>query len=255
MVNKQQRPTVRIDAGIVSKTYPSDTLAAHFTSLYNSFPHHVKAHKVGDSLRYDFVEGTLLSDMLRKAPEKARAPLVRLAKYLASAHSQGVRIRPGYEAVCERRAHFSNPQLFMPSGYYSGWIHGDLNTRNIIVTETGDTVLIDRMKERGDILFDFTFVMSMICLFEESQDTVYLTLLEAFLLEYALWLSDPHDFFVSFRNNFMNYGYLVANDVVHQKQFPEWAFGKSIAINLASHPDFLSYLHAQYSRANASLAP
>ena len=229
----------------VEKFYQDAKAAQLYSSLFSSFKYHAKPLKLtANRLTYQYVSGDELKVILKNPDStKARTAMRSLGSRLSENHKKYSLTNGIYGSICRDRAIISKPShVFIDSGYYFGNIHGDLNTKNIIVDEDGDIFFIDRLSETGDMMFDFTFVMSLLCNYLENHNRAYLDLVRVFFNSYTHILESPDDFFRSIRNNFINYGQLVARDSTHHSEFPEWTHGSEIADSLIGFNSFTEYL-------------
>lgn len=231
-------PLIEFDGNKVIKYVGSSENALQTMDLYNSFEHHVRASAHGSMIVYDYIVGQTLHSALNSDPESAVILMPKLARYIFDNHQGYITESTNYARICADRQLVSEEAYFTTSPYCKGKIHGDLNTRNIIVTKDQDIVFIDRLVDHGDIMFDFTFVMSLMCLFEASRDRIFLKGVRSFLTEYLSDIDDKRSFLASFRNNFINYGVYVKNDVAHHDDFPEWQHGGNISLRLRNDIDY-----------------
>lgn len=226
----------------VIKTFGSKNEARRICKLYNTFPYHVKAKTSEEKLIYNYIVGDTLQSILNDKPRSTEV-LKSLGSILSEVHFIGCKVLPGYETICRDRNYFPDPSKFITSNQYTSKIHGDLNTRNIIVSSDNKITLIDRYAERGDIMFDFTFIMSILCQYLLTNDIEYKLMITIFFNEYIKRIKDKEGFFRSFRNNFLGYGYYVYYDTDHRlNDFKEWSEGIKIAQELSKYNSFLDYL-------------
>ena len=92
-------------------------------------------------------------------------------------------------------------------------------------------------------MYDFTFIMSILCFYIKTQNKEYLKLLDLFWKNYNILLKSKDDFFISFRNNFINYGNLVAEDTLNHSAFPEWRYGHLVSEEIEKHSTLSEFLH------------
>ena len=232
---------VEFKDNLVIKTFDSDIETKRICDLYNSFSHHVQARTQGNQLIYKYVKGETLGTILNET-QRVREVMKNLGVILRSIHFEDYQITPSYDAVCKSRNLFPDFSKFITSNQYMSRIHGDLNTQNIIISKDNQITFIDRMSDRGDIMFDFTFIMSILCRYLITKEIDYKLMITDFFSEYSKGIRDKKDFFTSFRNNFMGYGYFVYNDDLHRKDFTEWSEGEKIAQGLSEVDTFLNYL-------------
>lgn len=228
----------------VIKQFVDNKEALKYQYLFNTFPNHVSSIVEGDKLTYTYVEGKLLEEMLNENLESLREIFQKLGEILGKVHFENIEIKDSYLPTLLQRGHFPYPNYFSSSKLFLGSIHGDLNPENIIITYENFIVFIDRLDSYGDIMFDFPFIMSLLCKKKSNNASLIKNLLDIFFSSYFKYNKIPEkEFFISFRNNFLNYGYFLYE---HQKNsdrpfFMEWKKSKSISNDLAKFQDFKSY--------------
>lgn len=230
--------------GIVTKRFSKNDEAVRYAQLYRTFSHHVQPYSVINSdIKYKYINGMTLQVAIGNTGANKMIDIFRmLASALAENHRDFTIEAHSYGDICASRGHYKDTSVFHPSSYYRSTIHGDLNTGNIIVSDEDKIVFIDRLSDYGDMLYDFTFIMSLLCLYIANRDKRYLFLIEAFFDVYEQILPDTEDFYKSLRNNFINYGMVVSKDQHHIAQFPEWRFGNRVSEDLVSYENFRQYL-------------
>ncbi len=227
------------------KTFSSVEEALYFQKLYNSFEQHVKVEQTGNTVQYPFVQGITLEKYLQ-TNSSVETIYNALGAILQKAHAPAFSTIENYDKVCMSRELFTPISAFEKCTGYKGNIHGDLTTKNILIKEDESIVLIDRLRETGDLLFDFSFIMSSLGLFYETDQTNQLHAIDSF---FDTYLSDsPFDvdnFFTAFRNNFLNYAHFIAKtDFYETLPFQEWVHVEAIAKDLMQYKTFTHYLSA-----------
>lgn len=120
------------------------------------------------------------------------------------------------------------------------------------LAEDNKVVFIDRLSFKGDLLFDFTFILSMVCHYYRSCDIKYLVAVKIFFDNYDNIFTDKDSFYNSFRDNFINYCTYAYNDSEHRKSFPEWSFCKILSEELSKFASFKSYLDYKINQDKVS---
>jgi hypothetical protein len=226
----------------MEKCFNSELDAEKYVNLYNTFPHHVKANKIWNKLQYDFVPWNDWQSLITDTKKSNETLLLNLWNILWDFHFSECEITEGYEIVCHERGYIKDKKTFIASKQYLGNIHWDLHFKNIIIKNDKLTV-IDRLLERWDILRDFPFIMSLLCYWEMKKDSIYITYIKLFFESYTRFIVwDLTDFFVSFRNNFINYWIVCFNISKKRRDFLERWYWKSISNRLKTHHNFLSFL-------------
>lgn len=234
---------IYFENGKVTKEFNTLAEAKRIVNLYNSFSKHVNAEQRLNTIVYNYIPGNTLEETIITNPDLAIQILEELGTTLAQIHFKDYQTTNKYENSCKNRAHYTKKEDFIPSIGYWGTIHGDLNTQNIIVSEKEKIVFIDRMEEKGDILFDFPFIMSILCKYENKKNHIYKSMINSFLKPYKKESNISDDFFVSFRNNFLNYGYYIYGQKNNKPPFfQEWKFAKKVSNDLVRHESFLDYV-------------
>ena len=160
---------------IVAKKYKSIIEVLRFFFLYNTFRYHVKAIPVFTTLIYKYKKGPTLWELINQGVDyhELRLIMIDLARKLSKNHENYKILECNYSDVCGER-NINHDSKFVSESYFFSKIHGDLNTRNIIIGSDNRVFFIDRLSHNGDMLFDFTFILSILCVYYKSGDSKYL---------------------------------------------------------------------------------
>ena len=233
----------------MEKIFDSYSNAKFYKRLYNTFPYHAKAQlkKKSNILEYKFVPWKERYDVILLWDYNYNVKLCKiLGNILWKFHFKNCKIRSWYENICLKR-NYVNWVNFIHSNLYEWNIHGDLHLRNIIVNENW-IFFIDRLSERGDIMFDFPFIMSLLWFRFKTNNKKYLDYIVVFFIHYSKYIKwCKWDFFVSFRNNFINYWIICSKISDEREDFPEWKYWKEISKRLQNENDFIWFITRLYN--------
>lgn len=239
----QQKITI-IRNFLVIKKNASCLSSIKISFLYNSFSYHIKSIPFLNNIFYIYKKGDTLSDKLRNntSYEQLRMIIIDLARKISINHRKHTIISNNYDRICKERRINTNVRFVSRSYYYSK-IHGDINTENIIVRSNNTILFIDRMCYKGDLLFDFTFILSILCYYYQTDNFNYLVLIRDFFDIYERIFIDKNEFYCSFRDNFLNYCFYAYNDSGNLHRFPEWQYCLHIVKELSSFTNFNDFLY------------
>ena len=230
--------------GLIKKEFKNYSEARYYKKLYNSFPNHAKAllKKSDNTLYYKYIPWKEWNDLIHKWYFDNIHRCRFLWNSLWKLHFKNCKIISWYENVCLKRDYVSSDSIFCKSCMYEWIIHWDLHLRNIIVNDSW-MFFIDRLKERWDIMFDFSFIMSFLWFRFDTKNKKYIDYIINFFNTYVKYIKwSKKDFFVSFRNNFINY-WIVCSSIAEQRSdFPEWKYWKNISKHLINEYDFISFI-------------
>ena len=219
--------------------------AKHYKRLYNMFPRHVKASmsKWKNFIFYRYISWADWESVLDGDNEYNLKLCRYLWNLLGKIHFQNLKIRKGYEKICFARGYVPKKSSFLKSKYYYGYIHWDLHLKNIIVNNSW-LFFIDRLSEQWDIMFDFSFIMSFICFWLQTKDRKYLDYIVNFFITYKRYIKwSTDDFFISFRNNLINYGFVVKKIAEKKRSFPEWNNWVYLSQLLQNEKNFMTFIY------------
>ena len=228
----------------MQKSFRDNEEAQYYTWLYNNFPLHVRASCVWDILEYDYIPGIDRQEVIMTKDKSNHQLLENFWDILWKFHFSNCTISDNYDKICLERGYIDTPTIFIPSKYFFWNIHWDLHFRNIIIQNNTTLVIIDRLLEKWDILWDFPFIMSLLCFWIKENDYKYIEYIKSFFVWYSphiVW--DHNDFFISFRNNFLNY-WLVCYEISKTRNdFKERCYWKAISNLLSQETNFLSFIY------------
>lgn len=232
----------------MEKFFDSYSKAKFYKELYNNFPRHAKAtlKKNSNIIEYKFIQWKVWYDVISWDYNHN----IRLCKFLGNIlwkfHFKNCNIISWYEKICLNRDYVKWAN-FINSCLYEWNIHGDLHLRNIIIGEHW-MFFIDRLSNKWDIMFDFPFIMSLLWFRFTTKDKKYLDYIIIFFIHYSKYIKwQKKDFFVSFRNNFINYWVICSKISKEREDFPEWRFWEKISKNLQKESDFIWFINKLYT--------
>jgi hypothetical protein len=227
----------------MEKIFINSDEASYYQWLYNTFPCHVKATVKKNKLIYDYIPGEERYTLVQNKSALNSLLFKNLGRILWKFHFTNCEISSHYEMICANRGYIQDIETFHPSKYYFWTIHWDLHLRNVIIS-INKIYVLDRLSSTGDILFDFPFIMQLLCFWIMKQDREYITYITDFFstyIEFISWSKD--DFFIAFKNNFINY-WLVCKEISKRRNdFPEREYGDVISNRLLHKRDFLQFIH------------
>lgn len=211
--------------------------------LYSNFPLHVGCQLKGNVINYSYVAGETLESVVLGKDEHAALLLIQLAKALGQLHWNNVLIIKNYDKICSERRkkniHCANDTIY---GYFSQ-IHGDAHLRNILVTPEYKLVFIDRMRQCGDVLYDFPFILSLLCLECTWRDGYFYSLVSVFFQCYEDYVDNKVNFYRAFMVNFISYAKIAHenyNDTM--PPFNEWKAAQGLVEAAKDYGDFKTFL-------------
>ena len=230
----------------IKKLFSNNKETLRYAKLFNTFPHHVRTVRVeNNKLVYQYVHGETLDKIISNNNSETELIMKKLGEILGKIHFRKFKFLPNYDILCAQRKYYPDHSKFIPSVGYNSIIHGDLNTKNIIINQKKEKIFIDRLEARGDILFDFSFILSLLYAYKKSEKKEYKKYIQIFFKSYLKYVVLKKNFWISFRNNYMNYGYLRYQSYQKgNRTFPEWKWGKDMAEKLSQFPNFISFIKA-----------
>lgn len=235
--------TVIQPTACVTKTCHLATDANALHRQFCSFPRHVRSQLQGNTLRYPFVAGETLESCLLAKEAHASSLMVQLADVLAQVHWNAVITIEHYEAICTARRQTPPGKRNEATYGYFTRIHGDLHLRNLLVTPEHELVFIDRMRYCGDMLYDFPFMLSLLCFECRYRDGYFHHLAVTFFRHYERYIDEPHNFYRAFLVNFINYAHIAYETHRHATPpFHEWKHAGTLASAAAGYDDFKTFL-------------
>jgi len=225
----------------VFRYYKDHAEAKYFYDLFKDFPHHVNPTKLKENyFVYKFVKGKSLKELLENKNAKKKL-FWRLGNFLAKVHFSSTPIKiDNYQKVCALRNNYPNKQVFKNKCYsFFSKIHGDLTSKHIIITPKGSFYLIERLRDRDDILFDFPIVLSLLSYYKITKDNYYLENVRNFLNAYSKDAPNDKLFWRAFSYHLINYGYFAFN---FKHKFSEWIAAREVADDLVKIKNIWKYL-------------
>ena len=227
--------------GYVVKKFDSCKKAKYFSRLYNSFPNHVKSFTFRNFLIYRYSKGETLEKLILSKKDISEV-MINLSKKMNSIHFNNYKIIKNYKQVCLDRELYKKKRNFKDCYSYYSVIHGDLNPRNIIIDEEKIT-FIDRLSEKGDIMFDFTFIINMLCIKYTNNDKSQIKYIKIFFENYLKGIKNKTNFYDAFTNNIFNYLYFIYYSNYYKSlPFEEWKEIPRIMIDLEKSKNFEEFL-------------
>lgn len=222
---------------------------------FNSFPSHVNGHLNNNTVNYNFINGETLECTVLKKTEASSTSIKQLAHTLGDLHwSNAIKIKQ-YGKVCTERGFNKNQKIKSSTYGYFTQIHGDLHLRNMLVTTDGELIFIDRMRQCGDLMFDFPFILSLLCFSRAYNDNYFYSLVVSFFSIYEQYVEDKLNFYRAFLINFVNYAQVAY--AAYQNSTPpftEIENAAKLSKSAANYNDFNSFLVAEFGRFSA-IAP
>ena len=230
----------------MEKEYSDYKETKFYKHIYNTFPRHAKGYiikKYPNRLKYKYIPGKEWRELLMEEKKSVNIKLCKfLWKILWKFHFHWYKIISWYEKICRDRASIKIPNMFKHSKLYYGHIHWDLHLKNIIINSSW-MFFIDRYSKMGDIMFDFPFIMSFLCMRWETKNSDYIDYIYSFFGTYQNFIPYPKkDFFISFRNNFINYGRIVQKIAEKKTEFWEWKYWEQISNLLINEKNFITFI-------------
>ncbi|EQA4236017.1 hypothetical protein ACX2XH_002147 [Serratia marcescens] len=210
---------------------------------YNTFPSHVSCQLKESIVNYSYVTGETLESVVLRKDERAPLLLTQLARTLGQLHWNHELIIKNYERICSERVKENTFHINdITYGYFSQ-IHGDAHLRNMLVTPEYKLVFIDRMRQCGDILYDFPFILSLLCLELRRRDGYFYSLVSVFFQCYENYVDDKVNFYRAFMVNFINYA-KIARETYNNAvpPFKEWKSAQELVEATKDYGDFKTFL-------------
>lgn len=221
--------------------FSSDARALH--RQYNSFPAHVRSQLQGCSINYLFTTGETLEVIVRERHGRVSELVNNLADFLAKLHWAEPIIIKEYEKICAVRKLDRFQEINENTYGYFTRIHGDLHLRNILMAPNYELVFIDRMRQCGDMMYDFPFILSLLCFERIYNDGYFHSLVVGFFQVYEQYVDDIDNFHRAFLVNFINYAQIAhATYMKSSPPFEEWVKAAGLSMSASCYNDFKTFL-------------
>jgi hypothetical protein len=238
---------VKEESKKVEKICSTKEEARRLWGLFKTFPNHARPYLADNKVIYDFVEASMFQEIILSKHLDSFMLIKQLANVLGDFHWKHLVTVANYDKICFERKFYDRPELYLPSYGYFTQIHGDCHLRNILITGQNNIVIIDRLRKCGDLMYDFSFILSLICFGFKYQDLFFINLIRDFFSFYERHIDDKNNFYTALRNNLINYA-LFASKIYQNSSppFEEWKYGKEISQGLANYPEFRVFVEKKF---------
>ncbi|MEI7087645.1 hypothetical protein WCU61_16355 [Pectobacterium versatile] len=231
--------------GCVEKHCSTYVDAITMMRQFNSFPFHVNSKVDSNVVSYKFITGDTFEQAILARRDNVSTLINNFAHILGCVHWDEPILISNYEQLCEERLIYKSRHVVGTTHGYFSRIHGDLHLGNIVVTKDDDIFFIDRLRQCGDVMFDFPFILSLLCFYQFKKDDYFYTLVINFFSIYERYVDDKDNFYRAFLVNFINYSRFVS---VHQKhflpKFPESKYAAKLSQLAVHYKDFKAFIEA-----------
>ncbi|MHC5738638.1 phosphotransferase [Nostoc sp.] len=231
----------------VEKICSTKQEATRLWGLFKTFPNHTHPYLVDNKVIYDFVKASMFQEIILSKHPDSFNNIKQLANVLGNFHWKHLVTVANYDKICFERKFYERPEVYLPSYGYFTQIHGDCHLRNILITGQNNIVIIDRLRKCGDLMYDFSFILSLLCLGFKYQDSFFINLIGNFFYFYERYIDDKKNFYTAFRNNLLNYALFAYKTYQNSSPpFEEWKYGREISEELANYPEFKGFVQKKF---------